>query len=190
MPSLSQAEPTPMNQPAATGRLLRSGLAGFALSAALAGVHLAIPGLLPGPLLAAGLFIGGLLQLIAGVGSWRGGSLFMAVILAPLGLFWLSLIALAAFPDAGWSVGPDPSTLASYLAMWGVFSLALCLGTSPGNAALRFFLALASGFFFLYAAALATSVPALGLAGGAVALLSALAAIHLARAGKPGGTAD
>ncbi|PLY05464.1 MAG: hypothetical protein C0624_04870 [Desulfuromonas sp.] len=73
------------------------------------------------------LMAGGLVLMVHGLHDWRHDKPFAATINCAYGLFGVSLIPLVTLPQAGISATPDPWGTTSYLAMWGLFSIAIYL---------------------------------------------------------------
>jgi len=71
------------------------------------------------------LMVGGLILMVHGLHDWRHDNPFAATINCAYGLFAVSLIPLLTLPQAGISATPDPWGTTSYLAMWGLFSIAI-----------------------------------------------------------------
>ena len=163
-------------------RLSSFGLTGFGLCTLLLGLLLS--GLVPvSPLLATAiLFYGAVLQIVAGVRAWKKTDSFAATFFLPLGLFWLSLVALFLLPLTGWGEPPQPIPLGGYLALWGLFGIALLLQAGRRHRVLQLMFAALVLLLLLMAAAMIVAAPALrpfaGLAGiacGLIALYACLA---------------
>jgi len=71
------------------------------------------------------LMAGGLVLMVHGLHDWRHENPFAATVNCAYGLFAVSLIPLLTLPQAGISAIPDPWGTTSYLAMWGLFSIAI-----------------------------------------------------------------
>lgn len=112
------------------------GLLAFGMTTVLLNLHNA--GLFPltSMILAMGIFYGGLAQLIAGMQEWKMGNTFGATAFTAYGCFWLSLVALIALPKLGFAAD-DGTSMAAFLAIWGVFSLFMFFGTLKLNRCLQ-----------------------------------------------------
>jgi succinate-acetate transporter protein len=142
------------------------GLLGFGMTTVLLNLHNA--GLFPlsTMILGMGIFYGGLAQVVAGVMEWKKGNTFGTTAFISYGLFWLSLVAMILLPEMKLSQGPDPVAQASYLAMWGLFTLVMFIGTLRLSRALQVVFASLTVLFFLLALGDATGSQAtLRLAG-------------------------
>ena len=121
-----------MNEPQirdTTGNPAPLGLLGFGMTTVLLNLHNAGLFELNSMILALGICYGGIAQIIAGVMEWRKGNTFATTAFTSYGLFWLSLVALIVIPKIGWATKPDNTAMAAYLAMWGLFTAILFIGT-------------------------------------------------------------
>jgi succinate-acetate transporter protein len=105
------------------------GLLGFGMTTVLLNLHNAGFYPLNSMILAMGIFYGGIAQIIAGLLEWRKGNTFATTAFISYGLFWLSLVALIVLPKIGWGAATDEKAMAAYLAMWGLFTLVMFIGT-------------------------------------------------------------
>lgn len=104
-------------------------------------------------ILAMGIFYGGIAQLIVGLLEWKKGNTFGTTAFTSYGMFWLSLVALIILPKTSLGIaGPDKQTMAIFLALWGVFTLAMFFGTLRANKALQVVFGSLTVLFFLLAA--------------------------------------
>jgi succinate-acetate transporter protein len=121
-----------MNEPQirdTTGNPAPLGLLGFGMTTVLLNLHNAGLFEINSMILAMGIFYGGIAQIIAGIMEWRKGNTFATTAFTSYGLFWLSLVALIVLPKIGWATKPDDTAMAAYLAMWGLFTAILFIGT-------------------------------------------------------------
>ncbi len=127
------------------------GLMGFGMTTILLNIHNA--GFFPAvtAIAAMGIFYGGLAQIIAGILEFRKGNTFGVTAFTSYGFFWLTLVAIWYLPTNG-SVAPtDKLFLGIYLAMWGIFTLFMFIGSLKANRALQFVFASLTLLFFLLA---------------------------------------
>jgi uncharacterized protein len=167
------------------------GLMGFGMTTILLNLHNAGFFGLDSAILAMGLFYGGITQLIVGIMEWKKGNTFGTVAFTSYGAFWITLVALVAIPKMGWSEGPSPASMASYLFVWGIFSLLLFIGTLRLNRALQFVFGTLVILFFLLAAGKATGNASIlriagyeGIVCGASAMYAAIAQVFNEMHGK------
>ena len=127
------------------------GLFGFGMTTVLLNIHNAGFYELNTMILAMGIFYGGLAQVVAGVLESRKNNTFGMTAFVSYGFFWLTLVALILMSKWGWVTATSKSALATYLALWGIFTLLLFIGTLRLNRALQFVFATLTVLFFLLA---------------------------------------
>ncbi len=127
------------------------GLLGFGMTTVLLNLHNAGFYELNSMVLAMGICYGGAAQIIAGVMEWRKGNTFAATAFISYGLFWLSLVTLIILAKLGWGAPSDEKAMAAYLAMWGLFTGVMFLGTLRLNRALQVVFGSLTILFFLLA---------------------------------------
>ena len=123
------------------------GLTGFGLTTILLNLHNA--GFYPNNsmVLGMGIFVGGIAQVIAGVLESKKNNTFGTTAFTAYGAFWLSLVATWALPKLGIADKADDTAMSCYLAIWGLFTFGMFIGTFRLNRALQLVeKALASGF--------------------------------------------
>ena len=108
------------------------GLFGFGMTTILLNIHNAGFFELNAMIMGMGIFFGGMQQVIAGIMEWKKGNNFGMTAFTSYGFFWISLVALWLLPLAG-VTKPDGASMGCYLALWGLFTLALFIGTLKGN---------------------------------------------------------
>ncbi len=103
-------------------------------------------------ILAMALFPAGIGQMIVGAMEFRKGNTFGMTAFLSYGLFWESFAFLLMLPNLGLSgFAPSNASLQAYLAMWGIFSLLMFLGTLRLNGALMVVFGTLFILFFLLA---------------------------------------
>jgi uncharacterized protein len=127
------------------------GLLGFGITTVLLNFHNAGFYELNSMILAMGICYGGLAQIVAGMMEWRKGNTFATTAFISYGLFWLSLVALIVLTKLGWGAASDNTAMAAYLAMWGLFTAVMFVGTLRLNRALQVVFATLTILFFLLA---------------------------------------
>jgi succinate-acetate transporter protein len=140
------------------------GLLAFGMTTVLLNIHNAGFYGLSSMILAMGIFYGGIAQVIAGIMEWKKGNTFATTAFTSYGLFWLSLVALIVLPNIGWNAlgadgkttavylaaKPDGAAFGCYLAIWGVLTGVMFIGTLRLSRALQVvFLSLTILFFML-----------------------------------------
>ena len=134
-----------------TGNPAPLGLLGFGMTTVLLNLHNAGFYELNSMILAMGICYGGAAQIIAGIMEWKKGNTFATTAFVSYGLFWLSLVALIVLPKIGWGAPSNDTAMASYLAMWGLFTAVMFLGTLRLNRALQVVFATLTILFFMLA---------------------------------------
>ena len=112
-----------------TGNPAPLGLLGFGMTTVLLNLHNAGYYELNAMILAMGIFYGGAAQIIAGIMEWKKGNTFATTAFISYGLFWFSLVVLMVLPKIGWASAADNTAMAAYLAMWGLFTAVMFIGT-------------------------------------------------------------
>ncbi len=160
------------------------GLMGFGMTTVLLNIHNA--GFFPvsAMVLAMGIFYGGIAQIIAGIMEFRKGNTFGTTAFTSYGVFWLTLVATWVIPGTNAPHGgatPVPY-LGWYLAMWGLFTFFMWIGTFKKNRALQFIFLSLTILFFMLAARDWFGSPAIGKLAGFEGIVCGLSAIYLAMA--------
>ena len=134
-----------------TGNPAPLGLLGFGMTTVLLNLHNAGFYELNSMILAMGICYGGLAQIIAGIMEWKKGNTFATTAFTSYGLFWLSLVVLVVLPKTGWGTATNHTAMAAYLAMWGLFTAIMFIGTLRLNRALQVVFATLTILFFMLA---------------------------------------
>jgi succinate-acetate transporter protein len=135
----------------ATGNPAPLGLLGFGMTTVLLNFHNAGFFELNSMILAMGICYGGAAQVIAGAMEWKKGNTFATTAFLSYGLFWLSLVALIVLAKLGWGAASSETAMAAYLAMWGLFTAVMFIGTLRLNRALQVVFGTLTILFFLLA---------------------------------------
>ena len=134
-----------------TGNPAPLGLLGFGMTTVLLNLHNAGFYELNSMILAMGICYGGMAQIVAGIMEWRKGNTFATTAFLSYGLFWLSLVTLIILAKLGWAAPSDDTAMAAYLAMWGLFTAVMFVGTLRLNVALQVVFGSLTILFFLLA---------------------------------------
>jgi succinate-acetate transporter protein len=162
-----------------TGNPAPLGLLGFGMTTVLLNFHNAGFYELNSMILAMGICYGGTAQIIAGIMEWKKGNTFATTAFISYGFFWLSLVALILLPKIFPTVAATNETaLCVYLAIWGVFTAVMFLGTLRLNRALQFVFASLTVLFFLLVAAKQTGNEAVEHFAGFEGIVCGLSAIY------------
>jgi succinate-acetate transporter protein len=125
------------------------GLLGFGMTTVLLNLHNAGYYELNSMVLAMGICYGGAAQIIAGIMEWKKNNTFAATAFISYGFFWLSLVTLIVLTKLG--LGAPSDETAAYLAMWGLFTGVMFLGTLRLNRALQVVFGTLTILFFMLA---------------------------------------
>ena len=154
------------------------GLLAFGMTTVLLNLHNAGYYELNSMILAMGIFYGGIAQIIAGIMEWTKKNTFATTAFVSYGLFWLTLVALILMPEFGWIAATSKGALASYLAMWGLFTGVMFVGTLRLNRALQVVFASLTVLFLLLALADATGSAFLATLAGYEGIFCGFSAIY------------
>jgi uncharacterized protein len=147
------SEPTQIKD--TTGNPAPLGLLGFGMTTVLLNLHNAGFFELNAMILAMGICYGGSAQIIAGMMEWKKGNTFATTAFISYGFFWLSLVALIVLPKLNFIVTPiaaaDDKAMGAYLALWGIFTAVMFVGTFRLSCALKFVFGTLTILFFLLA---------------------------------------
>ena len=127
------------------------GLLGFGMTTVLLNMHNAGFFELNAMILAMGICYGGIAQIIAGIMEWKKSNTFAATAFISYGFFWLSLVTLIVMPKLNLIPAADETAMSAYLAMWGLFTGVMFLGTFRLNRALQLVFGTLTVLFFLLA---------------------------------------
>ena len=127
------------------------GLLGFGMTPVLLNLHNAGFYEMNAMILAMGICYGGIAQIIAGIMEWKKGNTFAATAFISYGFFWLSLVTLIVLPKLNLIPAADEVAMSAYLAIWGLFTAVLFLGTFRLNRALQIVFGTLTILFFLLA---------------------------------------
>ena len=105
------------------------GLAGFGMATILLNIHNAGFYGMDSMIMAMGLLIGGLVQIIVGSWEWKKNNMFGMMAFSGYGFFWVSLVCLTFFPKMGLIDAPSATAMGCYLTVWAIFTLGLCIAT-------------------------------------------------------------
>jgi succinate-acetate transporter protein len=171
------------SHPAATANPAPLGLAGFAMTTILLNIHNAGVYEISVMIMSMGVFYGGIAQLIAGIMEYRQGNTFGTVAFVSYGSFWLSLVFIWVMPRLGLPAA-DAVSMGWYLALWGLFTFILFMGTLNGKTIGKLVFGSLAILFFLLALANFTGSHAIhtiagleGIVCGAFALYEAAALV-------------
>ena len=158
------------------------GLLGFGMTTVLLNLHNA--GFLPLSIVivAMGIALGGLAQIIAGIRELCQGNTFAGTAFTAYGLFWWSLVLIWTNPFAG-IAGIEPASkvaLGWYLLLWGIFTAFMFIGTLKHNRATQVVFGSLTVLFMLLALGDFSGIHAITTVAGFVGIFCGLSAIYSA----------
>jgi succinate-acetate transporter protein len=133
-------------------------------------------------ILAMGVALGGLAQIVAGIFEFKTGNTFGATAFTAYGLFWWSLVLIWTAPFGAKFEAPEPAALAAYLALWGVFTTFMFVGTLKHNLITQIVFGSLALLFFLLAVGDAAGAVSITRIAGWVGLVCGFSAIYAAMA--------
>jgi succinate-acetate transporter protein len=154
------------------------GLLGFGMTTVLLNIHNAGYYELNTMILSMGIFYGGIAQILAGIMEWKKNNTFGTTAFTSYGLFWLTLVGLILLPALGLGEAASKSAMAAYLAMWGLFTLVMFIGTLRLNRALQFVFLSLTVLFFLLALGDITGNPSITTLAGYEGIICGFSAIY------------
>ncbi|OCG06942.1 hypothetical protein A9G13_08105 [Gilliamella sp. wkB178] len=127
------------------------GLMGFGMTTILLNIHNA--GFFPvmTAIVSMGIFYGGLAQVIAGILEFKKGNTFGTTAFTSYGFFWIALVGIWYLPTSPVTATTDATFVGIFLALWGIFTAFMFIGTLKANRALQFVFASLTILFALLA---------------------------------------
>jgi uncharacterized protein len=129
------------------------------------------------------IFMGGFAMFTAGLMEWKKGNTYGMAAYGSYGLFWFSFAALLILPMIGLAKDTGGAgAMAAYLALWGLFTFILFVGSLKMSRTLQFVLGTLTLVFFLEALGAATGTGMFTVLAGYIGIISGLAAMYTALA--------
>ena len=157
------------------------GLLGFGMTTVLLNLHNA--GLLPLSIVivAMGIALGGLAQIIAGIRELKQGATFGGTAFTAYGLFWWSLVIIWVNPFAkGGIEAASKVAMGYYLLLWGIFTAFMFVGTLKHNRATQVVFGSLTILFVLLALGDFTGNHTITMIAGYVGIFCGLSAVYSA----------
>ena len=155
------------------------GLLGFGMTTVLLNLHNAELLPLSIVIVAMGIALGGLAQIIAGIRELCQGNTFGGTAFTAYGLFWWSLVLIWINPFKGVEAASKVA-MGYYLLLWGIFTLFMFVGTLKHNKATQVVFGSLTLLFFLLAIGDFTGIHAITIVAGVVGIFCGLSAIYSA----------
>ena len=155
------------------------GLLGFGMTTVLLNLHNA--GLLPLSIVivAMGIALGGLAQIIAGIRELCQGNTFAGTAFTAYGLFWWSLVLIWVNPFDGINAATK-TDMGYYLLLWGIFTAFMFIGTLKHNKATQVVFGSLTILFMLLAIGDFTGTHTITMIAGFEGIFCGLSAIYSA----------
>ena len=155
------------------------GLLGFGLTTVLLNIHNV--GFYPinSMILAMGIAYGGVALILACWMEYKKGNTFGMVAFGSYGLFWWSFVLLLILPKMGLAIAPDPISLASYLFMWGLFTIVMFFAALKLSRGLQVVFITLAVLFFLLTAGELTGNTTITMIAGYEGILTGLSAVYV-----------
>ena len=154
------------------------GLIGFGMTTVLLNIHNAGFFALDSMILAMGLCVGGMGQIIAGILEFKKGNTFGMTAFTSYGFFWISLVVLLVFPKLGLSAPTPAGFMVWYFIMYGLFTAGLFIATLRSSKVSQFIFATLTVLFFLLAVKDFTGSATIGHIAGYIGIACGLAAMY------------
>jgi succinate-acetate transporter protein len=127
------------------------------------------------------IFMGGFAMFTAGLMEWKKGNTYGLAAYSSYGMYWFSFAALLLLPVLGLVKDTGGAgAMAAYLALWGLFTVIMFIGSLKMSRALQFVLGTLALVFFFEAAGAATGNGMFTIVAGYIEVISGLAAIYTA----------
>ena len=80
-------------------------------------------------IMAMGIFVGGIAQVIAGVLESKKNNTFGMTAFTSYGFFWISLVCIWLLPKTDYAAAADEKAMGFFLLLWGIYSFFMFIGT-------------------------------------------------------------
>lgn len=155
------------------------GLVCFGLTTFLLNIHNAGFTEMNSGILAMGIFVGGLTQIIAGVLEYWTGNTFGMTAFISYGLFWEALLGIYMLPKLGLASPPDSISFGIFMLLWFLFTMVMFVGSLRLNGVLAFVLGSLALLFLLLTIEKFTELLIVQYIAGWVGLICATSAMYL-----------
>ena len=164
----------------ATGNPAPMGLLGFGMTTVLLNLHNAGLYDLNSMIIGMGIFVGGIMQILAGIQEWKKNNTFGATAFTAYGSFWIALVAIWLIPKSsiGADLKSDEISMGWFLLMWGIFTAFMFIGTLRHNRALQTVFGSLVILFFLLAIGDFTGNKTIKIIAGYEGIFCGLSAIY------------
>ncbi len=156
------------------------GLLGFGMTTMLLNFHNAGMYENNGMIMGMGIFVGGAAQVVAGILESKKNNTFGTTAFCAYGFFWMSLVALWIIGALNPAWATEAYDMGFYLAVWGLFTGGMFIGTLKQSKANQFIFASLTLLFFMLAIADFTDSKALKIAAGYEGIVCGASALYTA----------
>ena len=155
------------------------GLCAFGMTTLLLSLHNAGFTGLSSPIIAMAMLYGGVAQAIVGIMEWKKKNSFGMLTFGSFGFFWITFAAILMLPALNLAKAPQPTELAAFLAVWGIFAIGLFICTLKMHRLLQITLATVVLLVALLVAAQLTSSSLILNLGGITGLVAGGLALYM-----------
>lgn len=151
------------------------GLMGFGMTTVLLNLHNS--GIIEQSIVivAMGIAMGGLAQIIAGILEFKGGNTFCGTAFTAYGCFWWSLVLIWILPVSN---PADEVSMGFYLLLWAIFTAGMFVGTMKHNNVTKIVFGSLTILFLLLSLADFTGSATIKMIAGFVGIICGLSAIY------------
>lgn len=163
-----------------TGNPAPMGLLGFGMTTVLLNLHNAGLYELNSMIIGMGIFVGGIMQMIAGIQEWKKNNTFGATAFTAYGSFWITLVAIWLLPRTsfGSDLKPDEASMGWFLLIWGIFTAFMFIGTLRLTRALQIVFGSLVILFLLLSVSDFTGIKIIKVIAGIEGIFCGLSAIY------------
>jgi succinate-acetate transporter protein len=156
------------------------GLLGFGMTTVLLNIHNAGLYELNSMIVGMGIFLGGIMQIIAGIQEWKKNNTFGATAFTAYGSFWITLVAIWLIPKTsiGADLRSDDISMGWFLMMWGIFTAFMFVGTLRLSRALQIVFGSLTILFLLLAVSDFTGIKSIRIIAGIEGIFCGFSAIY------------
>ncbi|WP_035357159.1 acetate uptake transporter [Acholeplasma granularum] len=156
------------------------GLLGFGMTTILLNLHNAGITELTLVIIAMGIALGGLAQIVAGILEFKNNNNFGGTAFTAYGFFWLSLVIIWLYPSEYPALTADLTSMGFYLLLWAIFTTFMAVGTITHNTITKLVFGSLALLFYLLALGDFTGISFITMVAGYVGIITGLFAMYSA----------
>lgn len=130
-------------------------------------------------IVAMGLVLGGLAQIVAGLIEYRNNNFLIATVFVAYGMLWWSLVIIWVNPFAGTIAPIDGMTMGFYLLMWGIITLFFSICALKENLFTKIVFFSLTAVFLLLSTYDFTGIVAISRVAGIIGVFAGAGAIYI-----------